>query len=213
MTDFSNYAENRIMNSVFNNTAGDLPITTVYAKLHLGDPGEDGTGSPAVEVTRQAVSFGAASNGVSTSDADTTWTSVSTSETYSHISLWDAATVGNCIAYGSLTASNNAKAPASPSVSTVSASDGRELWTKNTLTWKAILLCLRCLNGCTLSALVPGCKKAANNAPLNEGLSASALWCSNSCVIVNPDVAITVPKALPEASPSMLPLKLIVFKP
>ena len=33
-----------------------------------------------------------------------TWTSVSTSETYSHISLWDASTAGNCVAKGDLTA-------------------------------------------------------------------------------------------------------------
>lgn len=105
MTDLSNWAENELLDAVFNNDVGTLPIATVYVKLHLGDPGEDGTGNAALETTRQAASFGAASGGTSTSDADTTWTSVSNSETYSHISLWDAATLGNCLGYGALTAS------------------------------------------------------------------------------------------------------------
>jgi hypothetical protein len=40
-------------------------------------------------------SFSAASGGAITTDAALTWTSVSNSETYSHVSFWDASTNGN----------------------------------------------------------------------------------------------------------------------
>jgi hypothetical protein len=103
VTDLSNYAENQVADALFNNDVGSLPVATVYCKLHLGDPGEDGTGSPAVETDREVVSFGAASGGVSTSDADSSWASVAATETYSHVSLWDAVSAGNCLAYGALT--------------------------------------------------------------------------------------------------------------
>ena len=99
----SNYAELQILDALLNNDAGDLPVAAVYVKLHTGDPGEDCTGNAATETTRVAASFGAAAAGVSTSDADIAWTNVSTSETYSHFSIWDASTAGNPLAYGALT--------------------------------------------------------------------------------------------------------------
>jgi hypothetical protein len=74
-------------------------------KLHVGDPGEDGTANAAGETTRQSASFGASSSGTATSDADITWTSYSTAETVTHISMWDSATAGNCLGSGALTAS------------------------------------------------------------------------------------------------------------
>ncbi len=73
-------------------------------KLHLGDPGEAGTGNPAGETTRKAVTFGASSSGTATSDSAAEWTNVSDSETYSHVSLWDDITAGNHLWYGALTA-------------------------------------------------------------------------------------------------------------
>lgn len=66
--------------------------SNVYVKLHLGDPGAAGTTSPAVNTTRAAVQFAAASGGAKTSNSDASWTSVSTTETYSHFSIWS--TVG-----------------------------------------------------------------------------------------------------------------------
>jgi hypothetical protein len=99
----ANYAENAELNALYNNTS--LAVTTPYVKLHIGDPGEDCTLNPAANTTRQSASFAAASGGSVVSDADITWTSVSTSETYSHISLWDASTGGNPLDYGALVAS------------------------------------------------------------------------------------------------------------
>jgi hypothetical protein len=81
----ANNLENKILDAVFNGV--DLPGQgTVYVKLHTGDPGEDCTGNAA-------------------SDADITWTNVAATETYSHISIWDAVNAGNPLWYGALTAS------------------------------------------------------------------------------------------------------------
>lgn len=99
----SDYAENAVADAICNNTS--LAVAQVYVKLHTGDPGENGTSNVAGETTRKAASFGAASGGVCTSDADVNWTSVSTAETISHVSFWDASTNGNCLGSGALTAS------------------------------------------------------------------------------------------------------------
>ncbi|HET9666958.1 MAG TPA: hypothetical protein VFP09_09390 [Desertimonas sp.] len=100
----SNYAELAILNAAFNNTS--FVVAQAYVKLHLGDPGEDGTGNPAVETTRKSVSFGAAASGAVTSDAACTWTTVAATETYSHISLWDTVGPGggNCLWTGPMAA-------------------------------------------------------------------------------------------------------------
>lgn len=104
----SDYAENAIVDALCNNTA--LQVAQAYTKLHTGDPGEDGTANAAGETTRKSTSFGAASGGVGTSDADITWTNVSTTETITHISLWDASSGGNCLGSGALTASKSVTA-------------------------------------------------------------------------------------------------------
>jgi hypothetical protein len=100
----SSYLENALADHVCGGSTFTQP-SNIYVKLHLGDPGEDGTANAAVETTREAVTFGAASGGVATSNADVTWTSVSTTETYSHVSLWDASTAGNCLGSGALSSS------------------------------------------------------------------------------------------------------------
>lgn len=68
--------------------------TGFYVKLHTGDPGGSGTSNAATETTRQSASMAAASGGTITNDAAVTWTNVSTSETYSHVSFWSAAAAG-----------------------------------------------------------------------------------------------------------------------
>lgn len=100
----SNYLEDAIANALRgggNGTSFTAPAT-VYAKLHTGDPGEDGTANAAGETTRQAVTFGASSNGVISLASGGAWTNVSTSETYSHVSLWDHVSAGNCLGSGAL---------------------------------------------------------------------------------------------------------------
>lgn len=63
-------------------------------KLHTGDPGSAGTANAAGETTRKAVTFSAASGGAITNSGALTWTSVSTSETYSHVSFWSDIAAG-----------------------------------------------------------------------------------------------------------------------
>jgi hypothetical protein len=94
------YLETRILDAVFNNTS--LAIAATYVKLHVGDPGETGTANPAGNTTRQAASWAAASGGTCATDAALTWTSVSTTEVYTHISVWDASTAGNHLWNGPL---------------------------------------------------------------------------------------------------------------
>lgn len=101
----SNYLESQLINAVWNNAVGDLPVAQPHLKLHTGDPGEDGTNNAAGETTRKSVSVGADAAGTVTSDADMTWTNVASTETYSHVSAWDASSGGNCLWTGALTAS------------------------------------------------------------------------------------------------------------
>ena len=84
---------NSLLDAICNATNYTAP-TGFYVKLHLGDPGAAGAGNPAVETTRQSASMAAASGGAITNDAAVTWTNVSTSETYSHVSFWSAAAAG-----------------------------------------------------------------------------------------------------------------------
>lgn len=69
--------------------------TVFYVKLHIGDPGAAGASNAAANTTRQQASFSAASGGAITTDAALTWTNVSNTETYSHVSFWDNSTAGN----------------------------------------------------------------------------------------------------------------------
>jgi hypothetical protein len=95
----SNYAENALLDTL-GGTA--FSVANVYAQLHTGDGGEDGTANVATENSRQAVSFGTASGGSLQTSGSTTWTNVSAAETYSHFSLWDASSAGNCLWTGAL---------------------------------------------------------------------------------------------------------------
>jgi hypothetical protein len=100
----SNYAELKILDHTTGTASWTAP-STVYLKLHTGDPGEAGTSNAATETTRKSVAFSAASSGSISSSATVEWTNVSTTETYSHWSLWDNSTAGNCLWSGALSSS------------------------------------------------------------------------------------------------------------
>ena len=105
MTAMSNYLENELLDHALGTGSFTAP-TNVYVKLHTGDPGEDGTANAATETTRVITgAFSAASGGTTDNDAAITWSSVSTTETYSHISIWDNLTAGNCLFVGALDSS------------------------------------------------------------------------------------------------------------
>jgi hypothetical protein len=99
----SNYGENALLDSFFNNVSAAKAAR--YLKLHTGDPGEAGTNNAAGETTRKSITGAAAAAGTFTSTNDLTWTNVSTTETYSYVSIWDDPTAGNCLWTGALTAS------------------------------------------------------------------------------------------------------------
>jgi hypothetical protein len=98
---------NSILNYVIRGTAYTQPGTTWFVKMHIGDPGAAGTSNPAGNTTRVAATFGsAASGGVLSNTVAVSWTEseVTTAETYSHFSLWSAASGGTCIWTGTLSA-------------------------------------------------------------------------------------------------------------
>lgn len=98
----SNYAENKFLDTLRNVS---FAVAGVWVKLHIGDAGEDGTTNAAANTSRQSISFNAAASGSMASSATVTWTNVSNTETYSHFSLWDNATTGNCLWTGALSSS------------------------------------------------------------------------------------------------------------
>jgi hypothetical protein len=100
----SNYAELKILDHTTGTAAWTMP-TNVYIKLHLGDPGEDATSNAAVEDTRKVSAWDAAASGAIATSATIEWTDVSTTETYTHWSAWDASTAGNALWTGALSAS------------------------------------------------------------------------------------------------------------
>ncbi len=97
----SAYLCNSFLNALGNNTS--YAVTTVFIKLHVGDPGANGTSNPATETTRKAVSFGAASAGAITSDADITYTNIAGSQDATHFTAHDAVTAGNFLFSGTIT--------------------------------------------------------------------------------------------------------------
>jgi len=79
--------------------------TNLYAALHLADPGGAGTTSPSVVTTRSQVVFAAAASGsMALTGTNPSW-AMTTTETISHISIWDASTAGNFLRSYALTAS------------------------------------------------------------------------------------------------------------
>lgn len=104
MGTFSDLVANSWLDAVARATA--YSEAEFHVKLHLGDPGSDGTSNAAVETTRKQVTFGAgaASRAISNTVA-VEWTNVSTTETYTHVSFWDAAAAGNFLGRDDLSSS------------------------------------------------------------------------------------------------------------
>jgi hypothetical protein len=99
-TGLSSYLANAFLNSVGNAT--EFSVSTAYVKLHIGDPGANGTANPATETTRKSVSFGAAGSGSMASDADVSWTAIAGSEDATYFTAWDASTAGNFLFSGTI---------------------------------------------------------------------------------------------------------------
>ena len=80
--------------------------TALYVELHTADPGAAGTtGVSAGSTTRVAVTFAAAASGALALSNSPQWTNGGTSETITHIAVYDAATAGNFLFSAQLSAS------------------------------------------------------------------------------------------------------------
>lgn len=89
------------LNQLRNTTA--TAIATVYVKLHTGDPSTGASNASAV-TTRNQVTWNAASAGSMSLNTLSAF-SMTTSETISHISFWDASTAGTFLGSAALTVS------------------------------------------------------------------------------------------------------------
>lgn len=95
---------NSILDAMLNGNSFSGFFAT-YAQLHNGPPGPAGTANVANSGTRQAAgTFSSPAGGASHNAAAINWTSVTANETYTHVTLWSAATGGTFIASGSVTA-------------------------------------------------------------------------------------------------------------
>jgi hypothetical protein len=107
MAEISNYLENALINATLRNTTFTSPAA-VYVSLHTADPTDAGTGTEVAggSYIRQAATFGAPSNGVSTTTADITFPQATANwGTIGWIGIWDAQTTGNMLYHTALDAS------------------------------------------------------------------------------------------------------------
>jgi hypothetical protein len=75
---------------------------SVFMKLHTADPGAAGATAASAVTTRNAVTWNAASAGSMTLSSISGY-SMTTGETISHVSFWDASTAGNFLQSAALT--------------------------------------------------------------------------------------------------------------
>jgi len=100
-TGLSTYTANKFLDALGNATA--FSVADVYIKLHVGDPGANGTSNPAIETTRKVVTFTAAANGSIASDTAATWTNIAGSQDATHFTAWDNLSAGNFLFSGTIT--------------------------------------------------------------------------------------------------------------
>jgi hypothetical protein len=107
MSEMSNYLENALINVTLRATAYTAP-TTIYVALYSNDPTDADTGTEisGTNYARQSVTFGAPSNGASTSSSAVEFPQAGSAwGTITHIGLRDASTSGNLLYHTALDAS------------------------------------------------------------------------------------------------------------
>jgi hypothetical protein len=102
-TGISAYLANKWLEAACKATS--YSAANVYVQLHIGSPGSAGTSNLATETSRKLTTFATASAGIITSNADASWTNIAGSQTATFFTAWDAATSGNFLFSGSITAS------------------------------------------------------------------------------------------------------------
>lgn len=109
MAAMSNYLENALINATLRNTSY-TSVATVYVGLFTSDPtdADSGTEVSGGSYARQSATFGAPSNGASTTSADVTFpTATADWGTVTHFGIYDASTSGNLLYHGALNNSKN----------------------------------------------------------------------------------------------------------
>jgi hypothetical protein len=107
MAEMSNYLENALINGTLRATTYTAPAS-VFVSLHTADPTDAGTGTEVSggSYIRQAATFGAPSNGVSTTTADINYPQATAGYgTVGWIGIWDAQTSGNMLYHTPLSTS------------------------------------------------------------------------------------------------------------
>lgn len=115
----SNYGENLLLNYLLNTSAVTRP-TAWYVQLHMTDPTDTGTAGTQPTIitndydrkTMGASAFTTSTTGTNSNVAAVTWTADATAATYvfTHVSIWDAVTAGNCLFTGALAVSETVAA-------------------------------------------------------------------------------------------------------
>jgi len=107
MSEMSNYLENALINATLRNTSYTSPAT-VYLALYTSDPtdADAGTEVSGNAYVRQAITFGAPSDGVSTNSAAIEFPQATGSwGTVAYIGIRDSSTSGNLLFHSPLDAS------------------------------------------------------------------------------------------------------------
>lgn len=106
MTAKSDWAENATLDWLLGGANPTRP-TGRYIAFHTADPTEDGSVGEATTngFTRTAMTFGAAAAGVASNTSTVDLTITGGTTTITHMSIWDAVTLGNCIYKGAVTTS------------------------------------------------------------------------------------------------------------
>lgn len=89
MANLSTYGANAFLD-------GTALPATLWVQLHLGNPTAAGTANPASSTSRRSFTTAAAVAGVVSNDALMEWLAWPATEDFTHITIWDASTAGNC---------------------------------------------------------------------------------------------------------------------
>lgn len=102
----SQYLNNAWLNTIKSTGTSFNVAGSIYVQLHTANPGTAGTTSVSSTTTRQTITFTAATTGVLNSSSSPSWTNWAgtNGEVVSHVSFWDASTVGNFLWSAALSA-------------------------------------------------------------------------------------------------------------
>ena len=108
MSAASDYLENKLLDHSLATTAFTAPAN-VYVGLHTGSPLDDDSGANEISggsYARQTAAFASATGGSASTNATITFPAATANwGTITHISIYDASTVGNLLFHGAVTTS------------------------------------------------------------------------------------------------------------